>query len=144
MGIFRRLFDRGDKGGGENQASPDISEFYKQSPADGASRLVIFVHGVMGGSATTWGQPGSPNFWPAVVQSDPRFSDYDIYLVNYPSPPVGRAPNIYETANSELNYLEDRGVFDRYREVHFIAHSMGGLVVKRMLVRLRDREEVTK
>jgi pimeloyl-ACP methyl ester carboxylesterase len=144
MDIFRRLFGKNENCRGENQASSRVSRFYKQSPRDGTSRLIIFLHGVMGGAATTWGQPETPNFWPTVVESDPRFSDYDIYVVNYSSPPIGRAPNIYETANSELNYLEDRGVFDRYREVHFIAHSMGGLVVKRMLVRLRDRGEIRK
>ncbi len=122
----------------------EVSHFYKQLPAGETSRLIVFVHGVMGGASTTWGQPESENFWPALVQSDPRFTDFDIYLVNYLSRFVGRSPNIYETANSELNYLEDRGVFNRYREVHFIAHSMGGLIVKRMLVRLRDREEGTK
>jgi pimeloyl-ACP methyl ester carboxylesterase len=144
MGVFRRLFGRSEQSGLENQSASDVSRFYRRSEADGASRLIIFVHGVMGGAATTWGQIGSPNMWPAVVESDPRFSDYDSYLINYPSPPIGRAPNIYETANSELNYLEDRGVFDRYKEVHFIAHSMGGLVAKRMLVRLRDRGELKK
>jgi len=64
--------------------------------------------------------------------------------VNYLSRFVGQAPNIYETANSELNTMEDRGIFDRYNEIHFVAHSMGGLIVKRMLVRLRDREEARK
>jgi len=125
-------------------AGAEVSYFYKQLPVGGTSRLIVFVHGVLGGASTTWGQPGSENFWPSLVQSDPRFADFDIYVVNYLTRFVGRSPNIYETANSELNYLEDRGVFNRYREVHFIAHSMGGLIVKRMLVRLRDREEVTK
>jgi len=125
-------------------AGAEVSRFYKQLPEGSTSRLIVFVHGVLGGASTTWGQPESDNFWPALVQSDPRFADFDIYLVNYLTRFVGRSPNIYETANSELNYLEDRGVFKRYREVHFIAHSMGGLIVKRMLVRLRDREEATK
>jgi pimeloyl-ACP methyl ester carboxylesterase len=125
-------------------AAAEVSRFYKQLPSGETSRLIVFVHGVLGGAPTTWGRPESDNFWPSLVESDPRFADFDIYLVNYLTRFVGRSPNIYETANSELNYLEDRGVFSRYREVHFIAHSMGGLIVKRMLVRLRDRDEVTK
>jgi len=125
MGQFWRIFKRRGSGEDNKPATPVFSRFYKQSPPEAASGLLVFVHGVMGGASTTWGQPDAPDFWPAVVQTDPRFSGYDIYVVNYASPPIGHAPNIYETANSELNYLEDRDVFKRYREVHFIAHSMG-------------------
>jgi pimeloyl-ACP methyl ester carboxylesterase len=121
------------------------SRFFKQAPKDGdVTRLIVFIHGVMGSAPTTWGDAKAPEIWPSMVGSDARFSSYDIYLVNYPTPPLGQAPDIYETATGELNYLKDRGIFKQYREIHFIAHSMGGLIAKRMLTSLRDSNEMEK
>ena len=110
--------------------------FYKQDPTGKQTKLIVFVHGVFGRATSTWGDPADETFWPAMVAADGRFVDYDIYLMNYRTPYLMNAPNIYETAGSELSHLRDRGTFKQYTDLHFIGHSMGGLVIKSMLLRL--------
>lgn len=110
--------------------------FYKHDPTGKQTKLIVFVHGVFGSATSTWGNSANETFWPAMVAADGRFVDYDIYLVNYRTPYLNNAPNLYETAGSELSHLKDRGAFKQYTDLHFIGHSMGGLVIKSMLLRL--------
>jgi tetratricopeptide (TPR) repeat protein len=117
------------------------SRFYKNDPAGKNAKLVVFVHGVFGSAITTWGDPATEMYWPAMIAADGRFVDYDIYLLNYHTPYLKNAPNIHETAGIELSHLKDLGIFKRYTDIHFIAHSMGGLVVKSMLTRLNSGSE---
>jgi pimeloyl-ACP methyl ester carboxylesterase len=116
--------------------------FYKHDPTGKQTKLIVFVHGVFGSATSTWGNPANETFWPAMVAADGRFVDYDIYLVNYRTPYLNNAPNLYETAGSELSHLKDRGAFKQYTDLHFIGHSMGGLVIKSMLLRLTSGPDV--
>ena len=117
---------------------------YREDPSGRTGKLIVLIHGVLGGAATTWGDPAKETFWPALIAADGRFVDFDIYLVNYLTPLLHTAPDIYDSSGSELSMLENRGLFSRYSEIHFIAHSMGGLIAKNMLTRLRTRSEKNK
>lgn len=88
------------------------------------------MHGVFSTSADTWGDVKERNTWPELVRGDDKFKDYDIYLVNYRTSYITSAPNIYQVAKRELERLKDKGIFKQYKEIYFIAHSMGGLVTK--------------
>jgi tetratricopeptide (TPR) repeat protein len=116
--------------------------FYPEVPKQKKTKLIIFVHGIFGGATTTWGDPRKETFWPAMVAKDPRFTDCDIYLINYHTPYIGQAPNIHEIAGNELGRLLSRKVFDTYDDIYVIAHSMGGLVTKSMLTRLNRGQDV--
>ena len=119
--------------------------FYREDSQHANTKLIIFVHGVFGSQSTTWGDPTADTFWPKLIMKDPRFAEgFDIYLVNYRTPFVQEAPNIHEIAGNELGKLDSRGVFSRYQEIHFITHSMGGLVAKSMLTRLNRGEDIKK
>lgn len=119
--------------------------FYREDPGHTNTKLIIFVHGVFGSKSTTWGDPTSETFWPKMITKDKRFAkDFDIYLINYRTPYVAQAPNIHEIAGNELGKLESRGVFARYQEIHFITHSMGGLVAKSILTRLNRGSDLEK
>ena len=67
---------------------------------------------------------------------------FDVYVVGYASPLLGRASTIEEVSQRVLQQLRDRGIFTRYQQIHFITHSMGGLIVKRMLVELNRPSEL--
>jgi hypothetical protein len=121
----------------------DPSCFYKQDPTGKRTKLIIFVHGIFGSAVSSWGNSANEAFWPAMVAADGRFIDYDLYLLNYRAPYFKNAPNIHETAEIELSNLKDRGGFNQYTDLHFVGHSMGGLVIKSMMVRL-DAEKLSQ
>lgn len=73
--------------------------FYREAPNQKKTKLMIFVHGVFGNATTTWGDPQKETFWPAMLARDPRFTDSDIYLINYRTPYIDQAPNIHEIAS---------------------------------------------
>jgi tetratricopeptide (TPR) repeat protein len=71
-----------------------------------------------------------------LVWNDDALEDFDIYRINYLTPYFTSAPNLNETATNEFAKLRDRGGFRNYKSVHFIAHSMGGLITKSMILKL--------
>lgn len=115
--------------------------YWKETSSETNEKLIIFVHGVFSTSADTWGDVKEGNTWPELVRGDDKFKDYDIYLVNYRSSYIKSAPNIYQIAKRELERLKDKGIFKDYKEIYFIAHSMGGLVTKNLLKQLNRRED---
>src|SRR5437870_525045 len=90
-----------------------FSHFCKQDASGKVTRLIVFVHGVLGGAATTWGDSTKDTFWPAMVGADERFANFDIYVMNYFTPVFGAAPSIYETASNQLSQLQDLNVFSK-------------------------------
>ena len=88
----------------------------------------------------TWGDAIKGPTWPGLVRKDNRFEDFDIYLLNYRSTYFKAGPSIYEMTKRELARLTDDEVFNQYENIYFIAHSMGGLVVKSLLKQIKRRD----
>jgi pimeloyl-ACP methyl ester carboxylesterase len=109
------------------------SGFFGPSDRD---NVVVFVHGVMGSPQSTWRNASTGAHFPALIQTDPELRDYSIYLLGYASPTIARAATITEVAARELQRLKDDGVLAGKRRVVIVAHSMGGLVAKRMIVEM--------
>lgn len=93
--------------------------------------VIIFVHGVFGDADGTW-RNANRAYWPEMVARDLDFAFDDVYVVGYNTPKFRRALNIEELAQNELQELDDRGIM-KYDRIYFITHSMGGLIVKRIL-----------
>jgi pimeloyl-ACP methyl ester carboxylesterase len=114
------------------QSVPVISQsrFVAEGRGD---RLVVFVHGIGGDAGATWRNPATNVWWPELLATDPAMAGFDVYVADYFSPLLTRASTIEEIAQRMLQQFRDRGFFTRYAQVHFVTHSMGGLVTKRML-----------
>src|SRR6185369_1728043 len=115
-------------------------DFLKQ---DKKTKVVVFVHGVLGNDTTTWGDDAKDRSWPKLMKYDGDFIDQDIYVARYYSPAIGHASNINEIAVRLHDQLMRKGIFD-YDEICFITHSMGGLVAKRVLVMLDDIKKLRR
>lgn len=122
---------------------PPASGFF--GPSDRA-KVIVFIHGVTGNNETSWRNPKTGAYWPALLQADPDFKDYAIYLVGYRSPDFSRASTINEIATRELQRLTDEKLLAPDKKVVIVAHSMGGLIAKRMLTELSrpNRDELDK
>lgn len=101
------------------------------------SNVIVFIHGVMGSSTSTWLNTKTGAYFPEMLQTDKDFRDnYSIYVLEYHSPRFTTAATINEIATRELQRLKDDGVLSGERRVFFVTHSMGGLIAKRMLVEM--------
>jgi len=106
------------------------SHFVSRLP--GVNGVIIFVHGVFGDANGTWRNNDTNAYWPELVAKDNDFVSDNVYVVSYPTPLIGHASNIEETAQRVFQQLDDQGLL-KYERIYFITHSMGGLIVKRLL-----------
>ncbi len=115
-----------------NTVLPSTSASYFVHQRDGASGVIIFVHGVFGGAEGTWRNDYTRAYWPELVAKDADFISNDVYVVSYFTPFIQHASSLEEIAQRVLQQLDDRGLLN-YKRIYFITHSMGGLIVKRIL-----------
>ena len=103
-------------------------------PSVRKSVLLVFVHGVNGSDLTWVNSKGA--YWPSIVQSDKDvFGNADILIYEYPSPYLWESYAIGDLAKRLNSDLDDPSVGAKnYSQIVFIAHSMGGLVVRQMLL----------
>jgi Putative serine esterase (DUF676) len=97
---------------------------------DVARADIVFVHGLDGDPRGTW--TGAGGFWPAWLAED--LGDVRVWSLGYPAASSGwrgHGMDIITAAKSLLDYLPQHGLGQR--PIHFVAHSLGGLVVKQML-----------
>lgn len=106
-------------------------------PAPQARTLVVFVHGILGHARTTFAAEGHPP-WMQLLATDPQLQGpLNVLSLAYSSEPLQRASSIQEIATRLRSSLQvERRVFERFDKVVFVAHSMGGLVVRRLLLQL--------
>lgn len=124
-----------------NETPPSESATYwLKSSRSAPHTAIVFVHGVMGDSRATWLAPGGATGWPELVEKDPELPSLDVLALGYRSPPIGSASNIEEIAVRSLGAIRDARLFARYDNVIFVAHSMGGLVTKRLLKTLQGED----
>jgi hypothetical protein len=108
---------------------------YVQPEIEKGSTVIIFVHGLGGQPVQTWSAGPPLASWPCLLRQDSQFSAVNVYLYGYDTGVLGRHPSIPEVAADMLVRLKP--VISRHSDVVFVTHSMGGLVLARMLLAAR-------
>jgi hypothetical protein len=101
-----------------------------------SKRVIVFVHGIYGSPRETW-RAENGAFWPTLLRNDQTVPGYDVFVASYPSPLFDNRMSVSETAellNTELIAAEIVGNKSRYKDIVFVCHSLGGLVVDQMLL----------
>lgn len=117
--------------------------FFSLKP-ESSQKLIVFVHGVFGDPSVAWTNRSGVSWPEDFIKQDKQFQGFTVATYRYDSPYLQRTSSINEIAGRMLRQLEDEGVFEKYKEIYFIAHSMGGLVVKRVLVDLNRPNQTAK
>ena len=96
---------------------------YIGSPS-GSRQAIVFVHGLRDTGADCWASENG-QYWPALVAHEAKA--WDVYVADYQD-----RISIEDIAAKMLVDLKD--VFKKHSQIVFVAHSMGGLVVREFLI----------
>ncbi|PMD60278.1 uncharacterized protein K444DRAFT_722408 [Hyaloscypha bicolor E] len=115
---------------------------------------LIFVHGLGGSSKRTWSwERDAENFWPPWLTEDKDLSGARIFTFGYNSGFVGEYTNLnlldfakdllirMKTYSGDLQFSTDRPPAVGELPTIFVAHSMGGLVVKKACILGRSDQQ---
>ncbi|MCH8314062.1 MAG: hypothetical protein IID17_13870, partial [Nitrospinae bacterium] len=115
-----------------NPVLPGNPPFFQNPNSD---KLIVFIHGVNGNPRGTWTyKDADPNFfWPEELAKDPSFQNADVLSFGYKSEcgPTLIISEIAKNLELTLNKLLETG---KYKSLEFVAHSMGGLVVREFIL----------
>jgi pimeloyl-ACP methyl ester carboxylesterase len=95
-------------------------------------RVIVFVHGLHG-SRESW-RASNGAYWPEMIRTDPRFAFSDVVVAEYPTPASNGKMTSVQLADLLWADLQKDHVWE-HREVVFLAHSLGGILVEEMLLR---------
>ncbi len=98
---------------------------------------IVFVHGLFGDARSTWTNVNTHKFWPEMLTKDQAFDGANIYCYEYRTPKTGPALTVAELAGNMYVLLKEDGVLE-HRKIFFIAHSMGGILTRQLLLDHND------
>jgi pimeloyl-ACP methyl ester carboxylesterase len=108
------------------------TSFAQNSAPTPHARVIVFVHGLHGSRESFRAANGA--YWPDMIRTDPRFAYSDVEVAEYPTPASNGKMSSIQLADILWNKLKQDHVWD-HREVVFLAHSLGGILVEEMLLR---------
>jgi triacylglycerol esterase/lipase EstA (alpha/beta hydrolase family) len=88
------------------------------------------VHGFRGNGIETWSNGTS--YWPDMIVKDRDYDGVDVFTYEYPTSFTDNL-TLDEIAGNMHAVLQVNGVTDR-QQIIFIAHSMGGVIVRDYLI----------
>lgn len=120
------------------QAPPDELGLQLVIDAPVPAGDIIFVHGLGGSAWKTWSyNRDTAHFWPSWLADEDSLSSYRIFTFGYDSNWKGAGTNLNISDFAKdlllqmLTFANDDRTAIGNKSIIFVAHSMGGLVVKR-------------
>ena len=111
------------------------SKYIRHQP--GNRRVIVFVNGIFGDWKSTW-ENADHFYWPEALTHDHAFDGADVYVHSFNSPKLAKAQDIANLAARFGDFLQTDHVLTDHDQVIFLCHSMGGLVVERLILRHQE------
>jgi len=96
------------------------------------ARVIVFVHGLRE-NRDAW-RASNGVYWPDLIRADPRFAYSDVEVAEYPTPSSNGKMSSVQLAELLWSRLRQDHVWE-HREVVFVAHSLGGILLEQMLLK---------
>lgn len=102
---------------------------------DERQNLIVFVHGIRDDGNLTWTNGTTNATWPEMLAQDERFESFDLSSYHYSSLLFQNGSLSISEVADQLAFRLDQELVDSYESIVFVAHSMGGLVVRNLLLK---------
>jgi pimeloyl-ACP methyl ester carboxylesterase len=120
-------------------AAQNHGQYIRNLGAD--SPVIVFVHGILGDSISSW--TNNQSYWPRLLLEDKAFDGVSVYAHDYESSLRKPGLNITELAKHMRSRLNGDDV-SKHKEIIFLAHSLGGIIVRDYLLGNRDIASKTR
>jgi hypothetical protein len=94
---------------------------------------VVFVHGILSTGETCW-QNENGSYWPKLLKDEPKLSDIGIYVYTYETSIFSGTYGLNDVVDDLKERLLTLDKVMDSRRIVFVCHSMGGIVVRKLLV----------
>ncbi len=99
--------------------------------ASKSKTAVVFVHGVLSKQETSW-RARSGAYWPELLSKTPAVSEVGVYVFTYRTGFFSRSYRLGDVVDALKEHMRLDGVF-KCSSIIFVAHSMGGIVVRKLI-----------
>jgi hypothetical protein len=103
---------------------------WKRRSEHGAT--LVFVHGALSSGEACW-QNANGTYWPTLLEDEPTLEKVGIYVVTYRTNIFSGTYRLGDVVDALKEQMRVDRVLD-CRTLVFVAHSLGGLVVRKLLV----------
>src|ERR1043166_960756 len=97
-----------------------------------AQVAVVFVHGVLSSGDVAWTADNGVS-WPELLAKTRQGRRTNIFVFSYKTDYFSGAYRLSDVVDSLKEELKLAGILD-FKTIIFVAHSMGGLVVRKLIV----------
>src|SRR5580700_5419598 len=96
--------------------------------------VLVFVHGLLSSNETAWFD-GQAAFWPAMFRDEKQHEDCGVYLAGYRSDTFAGTYSVDDAADWVFSHFKEE-IDDvlSAKAIIFVAHSLGGIVARRLVV----------
>lgn len=119
----------------QSESEPSGRDELRELRNDGRDNLIVFVHGLRDNGNLTWTNGETKVVWPEMLSKDDRFEGFDISSYHYSSMLFQNGSLSVSHVADQLAFRLDQNLVDKYENIVFVAHSMGGLVVRNLLIK---------